>query len=206
MPRHATKRPKRLRFFEVSTVRTNEWHYPRHPTARPCGRFLTLPMRRLAVTSLPSALAAITPLSSPRTQRACARWCPAFIPLSIEFTDMSLRLLRCAPSPLRVPGRVLGVGSLRTLSRPDTSPGFDTWSLHSFGFHPLSQIGSPGGHRVFLQRRSLTRRSFETVAPSHKYMRWCGSTREWCSLTARYRRTGTIKCIRRFRRYCNLLD
>lgn len=79
---------------------------------------------------------------------------------------MSLRLLRCAPSPLRVPGRVLGVGSLRTLSRPDTSPGFNTWSLHSFGFHPLSQIGSPGGHRMFLQRRTLTRRSFETVAPS----------------------------------------
>ena len=120
-----------------------------------------------SVASLPSTLVAITPLSSPRTHCACARWCPAFMPRSIELTDMSLGLLRCAPCPLRVLGRVLGVGSLRTLSRPDTSPGFDTWSLHSFGFHLLSQIGSPGGHRMFLQRRALTRRSFETVAPSH---------------------------------------
>lgn len=94
------------------------------------------------IASLPSTLVAITPLSSPRTQRACASWCPAFMPLSVELTVMSLRLLRCAPSPLRVPGRVLGVGSLRTLSRPDTSPGFYTWSLHSFGFHLLSLPGA----------------------------------------------------------------
>jgi hypothetical protein len=70
-----------------------------------------------------------------------------------------------------------------------------TWSLHSFGFNLLSHIGSPDGHRMFLQRRALTRRSFETVAPSHKYMRWCGSTREWRSLAARYRRTSNINCI-----------
>ena len=169
-------------------------------------RFLLSQCDAWSIASLPSTLVAITPLSSPRTQRACASWCPAFMPRSVELTDMSLRLLRCAPSPLRVPGRVLGVGSLRTLSRPDTSPGFKTWSLHSFGFHLLSHIGSPGGHRMFLQRRALTRRSFETVAPSHKDKRRCGSTREWRSLAARYRRTGTIMCIRRSRRYCNLLD
>jgi hypothetical protein len=123
--RRAAKRPKRLRFFEVPSVRTNEGYHPTHPTARPCGPVSYSP------NAAPSrwhpchtTLAAITPLSSPRTHLACARWCPAVhAALVIEVTDMSLLVLRSAPSPLRVLGRVLGVGSLRTLSRPDTSPG-----------------------------------------------------------------------------------
>ena len=171
-------------------------------------RFLLSQCDAWSIASLLSTLVAITPLSSPRTQRACASWCPAFMPRSVELTDMSLRLLRCAPSPLRVPGRVLGVGSLRTLSRPDTSPGFDTCSLRSFGFHLLSHPGAlsdTGCSRSATLLRGGPLRRSRPLAVLPRVWR-CGSTREWRSLAARYRRTGTIMCIRRSRRYCNLLD
>ena len=36
---------------------------------------------------------------------------------------MSLLALKCASGPLLVPEKILDVGSLRTLSCPDTSPG-----------------------------------------------------------------------------------
>jgi hypothetical protein len=88
---------------------------------------------------------------------------------------MSLLALRCAPSPLLVPEKILDVGSLRTLSCPDTSPGFipglsNTSDFISFHFRePLSDTNC--SRCAALSRGGPLRRSRPLVASDTLFVR-----------------------------------
>jgi hypothetical protein len=144
---------------------------------------------------------------------ACATQCPTVHAASVAGrTDVSLA--RSAPTPLRVTGRVPGVGSSRTVSRPDTSPPVSAkalwWSLHGFGLNRVSGAGSshsrtpghpPEPHSCEAALRDSRALSWVASGEAAKSAS-VGQQGRGTTPAARYRRTGTITCIRRFRRFC----
>lgn len=110
---------------------------------------------------------------------------------------MSLLALRCASSPFLVPEKILNVGSLRTLSCPDTSPGLIpglSIALDFISFHFWEPFQTP-----IVPATPLSR---EAVLYDGRALSWhsthflcavcvtCGSIQEWRSWTARYRTDG----------------
>lgn len=117
-------------FFKCHQIARAARYHPHRPTAgsfSPSGPVLQFTDLPNAAPSLgppgPSALAALTHLSSLRTCPACARQCPTIHAASVLVDGgTAVSIARGAPVPLRVAGKVECVGITRTLSRPDACP------------------------------------------------------------------------------------
>lgn len=130
--------------------------------------------------------------------------CPAFTPLSFELTVVSLLVLRSASDPLRVPDKVPSVSRLRTLSRPDTAPGLNTWSLHCFGFHQLSLPGALSDTGCSCCARPLLVGPLRRSRPlaMQRRVSGVGQSRSGAPGLPVIARAGNINCAPRFRRFC----